>query len=168
MAVQRGIEELHRQNPNLLKIEFGIGVNTGTAMAGNVGSRDRTEYSVIGDTVNVASRITAATPAGRIWIGEHTFALVIDDISVRPLNALDVKGREEPVKVFEVEPVQKAEYALGQPIPISTGATGASAQRRPIGNQRPQNHRTGTIPEGLQQLSHGSNMGEVYENELGS
>jgi adenylate cyclase len=102
IEAQRGIRGLHERHPDLLKMEFGIGINSGTAMAGSMGSRDRTEYSVIGDTVNVAFRITAATPAGRVWIGERSLDAVKDDISVRPLNALDVKGKDEPVKVWEV------------------------------------------------------------------
>ena len=83
-------------------MNFGIGVNTGKAIAGNVGSEDRMEYSVIGDAINTAARITAATPGGKVWISAHTFELAKDYITAKPLNALVVKGKQEPVMAYEV------------------------------------------------------------------
>jgi len=83
-------------------MDFGIGINTGIAVAGSMGSQDRIEYSVIGDCVNTAARITSLTPMGKIWIGENTQKSVCDNIVTKSLEAIEVKGKEQLVKVYEV------------------------------------------------------------------
>jgi len=100
--VQDSIEEIHGKNQGLPKIGFGIGINTGMAVAGNMGSKDRLEYTVIGDTVNLAARLTGVTPAGKLWIGSKTFELVKGHIKAKPLHALEVKGKREPIEAYEV------------------------------------------------------------------
>jgi adenylate cyclase len=99
---QDAIEEIHEKNQGLPKIGFGIGINTGMAVAGNTGSKDRMEYTVIGDTVNLAARLTGVTPAGKLWIGSKTFELVKGHIKAKPLHALEVKGKREPIEAYEV------------------------------------------------------------------
>ena len=64
---QQTIIELRKSDPSLPQVEFGIGINTGKALAGNVGSSGRTEYTVIGDTINLGSRICGGTPGGEVW-----------------------------------------------------------------------------------------------------
>ena len=88
-------------------MDFGIGINTGKAIAGNMGSEDRLEYSVIGDAVNIAARLASATPGGKVWIGGKTFDLVKDYITAKPLFPLEVKGKREPIKAYEVVDIQK-------------------------------------------------------------
>ena len=83
-------------------MEFGIGINTGAALAGNMGSHDRMEYLVIGDTVNCTARITGNTPGGKVWIGADTLAKLKNHITVKPLESLSVKGKSEPIPVYEV------------------------------------------------------------------
>ncbi|MFC1894220.1 adenylate/guanylate cyclase domain-containing protein, partial [Chloroflexota bacterium] len=99
---QYAIMKLQEREPTLPKIDFGIGINTGKAVAGNMGSQDRLEYSVIGDTVNVAARLTSAAPGSKVWIGANTFELVKDYIEAKSLGALDVKGKREPIEAYEV------------------------------------------------------------------
>ena len=67
-----------------------------------MGSIDRSKYSVIDDTVNVATRLTSAIPDGKAWIGANTFELVKDHIKVKPLDALIVKGKRTPIRAYEV------------------------------------------------------------------
>ena len=67
-----------------------------------MGSKDRFEYSVIGDAVNTVARLAGATPGGRVWIGANTFAQIKDYITVMPLEPLAVKGKSEPVQAYEV------------------------------------------------------------------
>jgi class 3 adenylate cyclase len=67
-----------------------------------MGSKDRLEYSVIGDAVNVAARITGAASGGRVWIGANTLAKVKHRIMIKPLKSLIVKGKHEPIPVYEV------------------------------------------------------------------
>lgn len=102
VEAQRAIQDLQEANPTLAKMDFGIGVNTGKAVAGNLGSEDRSEYSVIGDCVNVAARITGVTEGGKVWIGSGTFELVRDSVEARQLEPLTVKGKKEPVQAYEV------------------------------------------------------------------
>jgi len=100
--VQLAIGNLQDEKETLLVMEFGIGVNTGEAVAGNMGSRDHLAYSVIGDAVNVASRLASTTPGGSVWIGADTYAKVKDYVTVKQLDSLSVKGRHEPVQAYEV------------------------------------------------------------------
>ncbi len=85
---------------------LAIGINTGEAIVGNVGSDRRMEYTVIGDTVNVAARLQDKAVAGQILIGEATFAQIhaeIGDLLVhRELKDMALKGREKSLAVHEV------------------------------------------------------------------
>ena len=102
MEAQNKIKKLQSDNPDLPKMDFGIGINTGVAVVGNMGSKERFEYSVIGDTINIASRITGAAKGGKVWISEATFRQIKDHVKVKSLDELSVKGREGTVTTYEV------------------------------------------------------------------
>jgi len=110
ISAQQALSELQDRVKNLPKIEFGIGVNTGNAVAGNMGSADRLEYSVVGDAVNIASRLADAAPGGRIWIGADTFNLIKDSVSAVPLGALPLKGKSETIQAYEVVDTHNQQY----------------------------------------------------------
>jgi adenylate cyclase len=100
---QEAIHELNQKLSDLSPVEFGIGINTGEAVAGSVGSKGRAEYTVIGDAVNIASRICSAAPKGRVWIGGQTFAKVRERVIASKLEPQYFKGKEEALTVYEVE-----------------------------------------------------------------
>lgn len=85
-------------------INIRIGINTGILSAGNMGSAERFQYSVIGDVVNQAARFESANKQykTRIMIGEETYKKSIDKIEARLLDKIVVKGKEKPVKVYNL------------------------------------------------------------------
>jgi len=67
-----------------------------------MGSVDRLEYSVIGDAVNTAARLSGVTPGDKVWIGASTFELVKDYVRATPLEPLSLKGKHEAMQAYEV------------------------------------------------------------------
>lgn len=83
-------------------INIGIGLNTGEVFLGNIGSPERMEFTVIGDTVNVASRFSGLAKAGQILMTKETFACLGPDIKYKELPPSEVKGKTGKLEVFEV------------------------------------------------------------------
>jgi len=108
VAMQSGIAELNERRAGQGKepILIGIGVNLGEVVAGTVGTEDRMEYTVIGDSVNLAARLESNAKPGRILISEHTYVRVQDHVKALPLGSLKVKGKEEEVEVYELISLQ--------------------------------------------------------------
>lgn len=102
VSAQSAIKELKDKGKTITKMEFGIGINTGKAVAGIMGSADRLEYSVVGDIVNTAARLASSTPGGKVWLGDGTFAKVEGQVLARPLKPLVLRGKREPIQAYEV------------------------------------------------------------------
>jgi adenylate cyclase len=96
-------------------IDIGIGVNTGDAVVGNIGSPRKMEFGVIGDSINVASRLEGLTKnyGGAILISGRTRELIGDRFACTFLESVKVKGREKPVEIYKVD----REWAPGEALP---------------------------------------------------
>lgn len=87
--------------PGAEQLKLRVGVNSGAVFAGYIGSRN--EYTVLGDTVNVAARLEQIAEAGTVVIGENTFRMVRSNFRVRRLEPTTVKGKAEPVQPYMIE-----------------------------------------------------------------
>lgn len=97
----------HRIQAGLEPLNIGIGINTGEVITGNIGAEDRFEYTVIGDTVNVAERLQSLTDqstVSNIFIAEATYTAFAerDELLVADFGEVIFKGRTEPVHVYNV------------------------------------------------------------------
>ncbi len=85
------------------RIEFGIGIATGEAFVGNIGTRHLMNFTAIGHTVNKAHSLQELTPAGQIWISHSTYELIKDAIQAVVLPPITIKGQQQPEPVYEIK-----------------------------------------------------------------
>jgi adenylate cyclase len=83
-------------------IEVGIGVNTGQAVVGYIGSSDRHEFTAIGDSVNTSSRLCGLAKGGEVLASEATVRRAGKGFRVEPVSVLQVKGKEKGVPAYRV------------------------------------------------------------------
>ncbi|MEM9217668.1 MAG: adenylate/guanylate cyclase domain-containing protein [Cyanobacteria bacterium P01_F01_bin.150] len=113
VAMQLGMAQVNQQVTawNLPELQMGIGVNTGEAVVGNIGSEKHTKYSAIGKQVNLAYRIESYTVGGQILISEQTLKNVQTTspsaLLVTQKKQVQAKGLSEPINVFEVEGIKR-------------------------------------------------------------
>ena len=104
VAMQQAMSEFNNQNAELgfPELYMGIGINTGEVVAGPVGSEHYREYTVIGDEVNLASRIEAQSLRGQILISESTYQSAQNFVLVGQPSRVQVKGKRKPVCLYEL------------------------------------------------------------------
>jgi len=103
LEMRERLREFNEERKEGPKIRIRIGINSGKVVATEIGSINKKEYTVLGDTVNIAARLesSVATPDG-IVIGENTYEDVKGLFTCQPLGLRDLKGKEKQVAVFEV------------------------------------------------------------------
>jgi adenylate cyclase len=106
VAMQREMANINTElrSLNLAEISIGIGLNTGEATVGYIGSERRSEYTAIGDNVNLAARLESNAQPGQILLSEPTAdAARASHCTFRPRPAITVKNRVQPVPIFDVD-----------------------------------------------------------------
>ncbi|MGH7495097.1 MAG: adenylate/guanylate cyclase domain-containing protein [bacterium] len=105
VEIQCAVKELNRRREAAGEITFelGIGLNNGPAVMGNMGSKNRMDYTVIGDVVNIANRLCSLARSGQI-IAEAAFARSLNGMyHITRLDSIMVKGRSKPVEISEID-----------------------------------------------------------------
>ncbi len=100
LLIQRKMAEYNQDHP--VKLEFGIGINTGEAVVGNIGTAALRNYTAIGDAVNLAHRIEENAAGGSIVIGEQTYELVKLRFKSEPLGSINIRGRSGKVEAYRI------------------------------------------------------------------
>ena len=101
LAMQHAIEAIVTEDPSLPR--FRVGIATGAALVGNIGSEELRNYVAHGDAVNLAARLQTGAIPGQVVVSAPTYALIRDLASVRPLGRFAVKGKSEEVEAFVLE-----------------------------------------------------------------
>jgi adenylate cyclase len=100
---------------------MGIGINTGQVIVGYLGTPHRMDYTAIGDAVNVAARLTSQAGPNQILISAATYAEIAEHVPARRLDPMKVKGRSEPIDVYEIlwQEFQSAKMPASSALPVS-------------------------------------------------
>jgi adenylate cyclase len=103
--IQRAIRQLNvkRADLGILTLTVGIGINTGPAVLGNMGSKNRMDYTVIGDVVNLSARLCAIAKPGQIIAAVKVAQMLKGNYPTTQLKPIWVKGRSKPVATIEVD-----------------------------------------------------------------
>ena len=112
-------------------VGWGIGINSGTAVVGNMGSQDRLQYTALGDTVNTAARFCGAAPAFDVLVGWRTYQACADYIAVDELPGLQLKGKTaETFRIFRVTAIREEKGSPWVPMPTDAAMTAYTAKRQ--------------------------------------
>ncbi|MFL5319310.1 MAG: adenylate/guanylate cyclase domain-containing protein, partial [Myxococcaceae bacterium] len=117
---------------NLPDISIGVGINSGPMTAGNMGSHGRFNYTVMGDAVNLASRLEGTNKEyeTNVLISEATYLQVQTDVVARRLGAVRVKGKRKPVRIYELRRMGQAEGPEAEAVKSFEAAVDAYAERK--------------------------------------
>jgi len=121
VEIQKRIEEMNKQRVTEGKqdIHVGIGINYGEAVVGNIGSTQRLEYTVIGDSVNTAARLQTVAKGGEIVVSDSVYREVKDHFDFIHMEPVKVKGKARSLKVWKIA------------LPICTAESLSSSERGP-------------------------------------
>lgn len=97
-ALQQKLQEKYGRN-----VQFGIGINCGQAVIGNIGADFRMDYTAIGDTVNTAARLESNAKPGQILLSQAIYEQVSDRVKVTALGEIKVKGKEQGINIYQLD-----------------------------------------------------------------
>jgi class 3 adenylate cyclase len=118
LAVQRSMKDFSSKIRLAYGIEFAVrtGINSGLVIVGSIGDDLRMDYTALGDTTNLASRMEAMAPAGSILVSRDTHKLTKDFFQFKTLGSIIVKGKTGPVEAFELIDAGEVETRIGAAI----------------------------------------------------
>jgi len=100
--MQQVFAKIRAEDPHVADLGLGVGICTGEAVVGNIGSEDFMDYTVIGNTPNTAKRLQESAKSGQILIDEPTYAAITSLVEAFPIEPLMLKGRSELVVAYSV------------------------------------------------------------------
>ena len=123
LAMQHAMADINRDHATKghPQFEMGIGLNTGEAVVGNIGSEQRAKYAVVGSAVNAAARVEGATVGGQVFITEATHGQIAELAEVTEPILLDAKGLSEPLKLYELRSLRGRFAQSGAPDAAAAG-----------------------------------------------
>jgi len=127
---ERVREYAARLKPKGLEFDMHIGLNTGLVMVGKIGDDLTMEYTAMGDTVNLASRLGSLAQPGTIFVSENTYRLTEGYFEFKPLGEIEIKGKKQPVKAYELLGPGKAKTRLG--VSVARGLTPFVGRQREL------------------------------------
>jgi len=111
IEIQRRIEEYNhkRRDQNMITVDFSIAINSGRMLAGNMGSEKRMEYTVLGNAVNLASRLSTLATAGQILVTRqvHDSLLLSALYETSMVQTIHLRGKSKPVEIWKIKPQAK-------------------------------------------------------------
>lgn len=102
LALRASVEHLYTELPPEAHLAFGAGIHYGEAVLGLIGTEKRLEYTAISDSVNTAKRIQENSARNQILLSKDAYERVKKEVEVRPVAPMAVKGKTQPLEVFEV------------------------------------------------------------------
>lgn len=101
LEMQEAIDRVAGDGPDTPR--FRIGINTGPALIGNIGSTELRSFNVVGDAVNVAARLETSAEPGTVFVGETTYSAIAPRVEATRLGPLELKGKDLPVTAYRLE-----------------------------------------------------------------
>ncbi|MEE8390760.1 MAG: adenylate/guanylate cyclase domain-containing protein, partial [Anaerolineae bacterium] len=102
LKIQEEVTRLHEQLPPAYCLSYGVGINVGDAVVGFIGTEQQVNYTAIGSSVNLASRLQSAAAGGQILLTDTAYRRVQEHVEAQSLPPVDLKGFDEPVTVYEL------------------------------------------------------------------
>ncbi|MCL4394707.1 MAG: PAS domain-containing protein, partial [Chloroflexi bacterium] len=102
LAMRAAVTSLHERLPKALRLEFGVGIHTGEAVVGNVGTEQQMNFTAIGDAVNLGKRLQEKAKGGQILLSQQTYQRIRGSVSAKKLAPIQLKGRRAVTNAWEL------------------------------------------------------------------